>query len=508
MARITNTFKNLKWAFIAQFITLGIGLVMPRLIILTFGSAINGLTATINQIVSVMNLLQAGAVGASIFAMFKPAADNNYKQISLILHSSRSYFKKLGWVFLLLTFIVAPILAIQLADNDISFIEIILAVAILGINSSFSYFFFSFYDILFSSQQKRYFLSIASVVQSLVYYALLFTILNCKVSFIFMYVAVLLGSWIKLAVLFLIYRKQYASKLQPVEKDEKINIPNRGHLLINQISTQAVDSSPTLFIAFNYDTKMASVYSIYYLVFTVIKVLISIIHESINEVFGNLVFSGDKSKVESIFNLMLFVFIIIGTFISMCTSFLFMPFISLYTNGILDANYSIPLLALFILLYFLVYCFYMPFFTLSNVCGLYKETYLQSMVSGIVALAISFIFTRYSEMSFVLTGPIFYYLTSLIYRMIIIKNKTNWLSTIKKPVSRITLFVVMPLISFYLQQHFAIHVVSWYDLFKLSIITAFFSIIVLISYILFFEKSELMELKCYISILIKSILSR
>jgi O-antigen/teichoic acid export membrane protein len=501
MARITNTFKNFKWAFIAQLVILGIGLTMPRLIILTYGSAINGLTATIYQIISVMNLLQAGAVGASIFAMFKPAADNNYKQISLILHSSKRYFKKLGWVFLLLTFIVAPILAIKMEDNDISYIEIILAVVILGFNASFSFFFFSFYDILFSSHQRRYFLSFAGIIQSLVYYALLFTILNSKISFIFMYVAVLLGSCLKLAVLYLIYRKQYASKLLPFEEDKKINIPGRGHLLINQISTQAVESSPTLFIAFNYDFIMASVYSIYYMVFTIIKVVISIIHESVNEVFGNLVVSEDKSKVETIFNLMLFVFIIIGTFISICSAFLFMPFISLYTNGMSDVNYSVPLLALFILLYFLVYCFYIPFFTLSNVYGLYKETYKQSIVSGVMALIISYIFARYSEMFFVLIGPIFYYLSSIIYRVIIIDKIIDW-SSIKKPTSRITLFIGMPLISFYLQQHFAIHVDSLYALFEISIIIAFCAIICLIIYIIFFEKSEFRELKFYIASLI------
>ena len=507
MSRARNTFNNLKWAFIAQFIILGIGFIMPRLIILTYGSAVNGLTATINQLISVMNLLQAGAVGASIFAMFKPAAENNYKQISLILHSSKRYFKKLGWVFLLLTFIVAPIIATKMADNDISFIEIILAFLILGVNASFSFFFHSFYDILFSSHQKRYVLSLAGIIQSLVYYALLFTILNSKISFIFMYVAVLLGSLIKLTVLFLIFRKQYASKLLPIEKDEKIKIPNRGYLLINQISTQAVESSPIIFIALNFDFAMASVYSIYYMVFTMIKIVISVIHESITEVFGNLVVSGDKSKIEEIFNLMLFVFIIIGTFISICTAFLFMSFISLYTNGMSYVNYSIPLLAFFILLYFLVYCLYMPFFTLSNVYGFYKETYMQSMVSGVLSLIISFIFARYSEMSLVLIGPIFYYLSSIIYRIIIINNNIDW-STIKKPSSRITLFIVMPLISFYLQQHFDIHVNSWYALFEISIFTTFFAIILLTIYVLFFEKCELREIKLYIKSLFKSRSSR
>jgi O-antigen/teichoic acid export membrane protein len=504
LTRTTNTFRNLLWAFTAQFILLALGLVMPRLIILTYGSSVNGLTATINQILNVLNLLQAGAVGASIFAMFKPVADKNYQQMSLIIRSSKRYFNRLGWVFLLLIFIIAPIVGLNKSGNEITFEEIIFAFLILGVNVSFSFFFLSVFDIVFSSDQKRYILSISAIIQNIVYFSLLFIIISFHINFIFMYLSVLAGTCIKVIYLYLIFRKQYADKLVPVSKDEAISIPNRGYLLINQISTQAVESSPTILIAFNYDFKLASVYSIYYLVMSLVKMVITTIQVSVSEIFGNLVVSEDKKRVESVFNLMQFIYIIIGTFLSTCTAFLIMPFISLYTRGMTDVNYSIPLLAVFTIFYFLVYSLYMPYYTLSNVYGLYKETYVQSLISGIIALIISFILSRYTSMSFVLLGLILYYLSSMICRFIIIKTKIDWFTLKKLPV-RLVLFILFPLLAFYLQQHvFINYMYTWVSFISISIITAIIAVVIIALYILIFEMKEYRQSKGYFTMFIKS----
>lgn len=503
MARTKNTLRNLIWALVGQVIMLGFGFVMPRLIILTYGSSINGLTATIYQILNVLNLLQAGALGASIFAMFKPVAEGNYKQISLILQSSKIYFNRLGWLFLLLMVIVAPIVAIKNDSSDISFLEIILAFFILGINASFSFFFYSRFDILFSSDQKRYLLSIAGIVEKLIYYTLLFIILSNKFHFTYMYVAVIIGSCIKVSYLYFIYKKQYAFKIVPVEKGEYYKIPNRGYLLANQISTQAVESSPTIFIAFSYNFKLASVYSIYYLIILMIKMIINTIQVSVSEVFGNMVVSEDNKKIENVFNLMVFIYIITGVFLVTCSAFLFMPFIALYTKGMTDVNYKIPLLALFIIVYSLIYCLYMPFYTLSNVYGLYKETYKQSIITGVIALVVSFVFTMYLDMPFVLTGLIFYYLVSMIYRIIIIKRKVDWF-TLNKLSSRLVLYLFLPISAYYFQQGFVQNITSWPMLILGAFSIAIATVFIIGLYILFFERNMFFGLKGYVKLFVKS----
>ncbi|NLE63088.1 MAG: hypothetical protein GX612_04535, partial [Bacteroidales bacterium] len=266
--RTKNALRNTAFSLLLEVLLLIFGMIMPRLIILTYGSAVNGLTSAINQILSVLNLLQAGAVGASIFEMYKPVAEKDYQRISLIMDASKRYFFKLGLVFLGLVMAIAPLVAISKADAEIGKWEILISVIILGINGAYYFFILSWYDILFSSHQKRYILSIAGIIEKLIYYGLLFIVLKSGIHFMFMYVAVVCGSSIKVLYLYYIYKKNYAKYMMPVPKDNQYRIKNRGYLLWNQIATQAVESSPVILITALYDLKLVSVYAIYNLVQT------------------------------------------------------------------------------------------------------------------------------------------------------------------------------------------------------------------------------------------------
>ena len=69
----------------------------------------------------------------------------------------------------------------------------------------------------------------------------------------------------------------------------------------------------------------------------------------------------------------------------------------------------------------------MPCYTLTNVLGLFKETYKQSVVCAVIALLFS-VGAGYIYWPFVLIGPVFYYSSSLVYRMIIAKRRVTWFS--------------------------------------------------------------------------------
>lgn len=399
---------------------------MPRLIILTYGSAINGLSATIFHIISILNLIQAGAVGASILAMYKPVAEENYNQISIILNSSKIYFSRLGYIFLFLILTLSPFVAFYKSDFNISKLEIFLSMLILGINASYSFFFTSWYDILFSSHQKRYILTNTSIIEKLVYYILLFCILHFKIHFIIMYVAILLCSTIRTLFLFVIYKKTYSIKLFNVLKNNNYLIPNRGYLLASQISSHAVLSSPILIVSFSFDLKTASVFSIYAMIQSAINMIINTIQLSVSPVFGNLVVSSNSEKIQEIFNVIQFVFIVLGMLLCTCMAYLYMPFISIYTEGFTDANYKHPLLAFLFVLAVLVFCLSLPFALFINVYGFYKETYKKDIIFSLISILFSILLTNKFGMPYASVCLILYPLLTFIYRIFIIKNKISW----------------------------------------------------------------------------------
>ena len=140
--RSKNAVYNLVFSITYELMLVILGLIFPRLIINVFGSSVNGLTQTIAQILQLLSLLQAGAIGASIFQLFKPVAEKDYNLVGSIMSASRRYFTKIGVVFLVLVVVFAPILALAGDDSGILPLEKVLAFAILGLNGSFCLLFF------------------------------------------------------------------------------------------------------------------------------------------------------------------------------------------------------------------------------------------------------------------------------------------------------------------------------------------------------------------------------
>lgn len=104
-----------------------------------------------------------------------------------------------------------------------------------------------------------------------------------------------------------------------------------------------------------------------------------------------------------------------------------MPFIYLYTDGnSLDVSYIYPILAAAIVAYDVFYCMYMPCYTLTNVYGLFKETYLQAVIFAVIAAGVS-VALGLLYWPLIMVGPVLYYLSSLVYRLIVAKRKVPWL---------------------------------------------------------------------------------
>ena len=495
--RTKNALRNVIASLTYEIMLVLFGLIMPRLIINTYGSEVNGLTSTINQILQILNLLQAGAVGASIFQMFKPVAEKDYQQISIVLDASKRYFRKIGTIFLILIFIVAPVMSMS-TDSELAVWEKLVSFIILGINGAFYFFFTSWFDILFSSHQKRFMLSIASIIDKLVYYGLLFAVILLKLHFIWMYIVVMIGTLSKVTYLYIIYRKEFKPKLVKNVSDKSFKIQNKGYLLCNQISTQAVDSLPTVLITSMHGLALASVYAVYNLVQNTIKMVVRTVQLSVSEIFGNLVVSENTDRVRSVYNLMEFVFFLAAVVLCTCACFLFMPFIYLYTDcNTFDVNYIYPVLAIVVVVYDLFYCMYMPCYTLTNVLGLYRETYLQAVISAVISVAIS-IGAGLVYWPLVMLGPVFYYMSSLIYRFVIAKRNAMWL-TVGRFVRRISVVILSLIASYFAASNVygAGYTGSWITWIVHAVVCGLAVLAVVTVYVLIFERKEMKQLLKY-----------
>ena len=75
------------------------GLILPRLILSTFGSSYNGITSSITQFLSCVTLLRAGIGGVTRASLYKPLADNDMESVSAIINATSKFMQRVALIF-------------------------------------------------------------------------------------------------------------------------------------------------------------------------------------------------------------------------------------------------------------------------------------------------------------------------------------------------------------------------------------------------------------------------
>ena len=112
--------KNIVISFCGQLFVLILGIIIPRVLIINYGSDINGLISTVTQIFTYMALLEAGIGQAARNALFKPIIENDKKEISYVASVARNYFRKLTLIYglgVLILSITVPFILKSNVDN-------------------------------------------------------------------------------------------------------------------------------------------------------------------------------------------------------------------------------------------------------------------------------------------------------------------------------------------------------------------------------------------------------
>ena len=162
----TQTFmKNLVSTAVLQVITVLVGLILPRVMLVAYGSEINGLVTSISQFIAYFSLVEVGLAGAAIYALYKPLAEKNYEKTNSILTATKRFYTKAGFIFLTLIICLAVFYPFYIKAETISNIEITFLVFILGVSTTLDFFTLSKYRALLTADQKTYIISIASIIQ-------------------------------------------------------------------------------------------------------------------------------------------------------------------------------------------------------------------------------------------------------------------------------------------------------------------------------------------------------
>lgn len=422
-SRVKNTLLSTTLNITEQIVAMVFGLIVPRLVIKTFGSEVNGLTAFISQMLQVFGLLQAGMIGASIFALYEPIAKKNYEKMNVIVDASSRFYRKVAGLFFSLVLMSIPYVVYKETDTGFARWEIIVTTIIMGINATLTFLFNSRYDIIISSYQKRYLLSIATIVNKCVYYGLTVCVILLRKHFVLMYASSLIANICTILILRHYYKQLTKNWLKPAKGKNTYKIQNRNYLLCNQVVYQIINSLPLLLIANFYDLKVASVYSINFTLVNILKMVITAFMRSVTEPFGNYRVTHSKEDVFKMYRVIQsgisFVVIIFSAcFVSLSTSF-----ISIYTNNISEVNYVIPLMAFTLLTEFFFSSHKLIADLLIDIHGLYKKIYIPIFISGFISAIAMVLTAKFVDYKYIpLCSALFYLLLYVIFLPIVKKE--------------------------------------------------------------------------------------
>src|SRR5699024_7481489 len=91
---------NLITTIMFQVMNVIYGFVLPKTLILNYGSDINGLISASIQIIGYMKIVEAGLTTASIRQFYKPIVDKNTKKINDLFQSITFYYKRIANYFM------------------------------------------------------------------------------------------------------------------------------------------------------------------------------------------------------------------------------------------------------------------------------------------------------------------------------------------------------------------------------------------------------------------------
>lgn len=391
MAELTRSQKalnNTTSAFLNEFITLICGLILPRLILSHFGSAYNGVTASISQFLSVIALMKAGIGGVTRAALYKPLAEKDNKTISEIVVQTQRFMGKVALIFLAFTVVFSIIYPIWIC-TDFSWWFSFSLILIISLSTFAQYYFGLTYQMLLNADQRQ---SVVFFISGIT------TLLSTGIAAGLIYMGggihvVKLGSSVVFALspiaLYIYTRKHY--KIDTTVTTTQDLIKQRWDAVGHEVANFVNNNTDIIVLTVFSGVLEVSVYTVYQNVILSIRKILTSFITGFGAAFGSMYAREEHNLMRqnlSIFELIVFS---ITTLLYSITLVMIVPFARIYTSGVTDVNYIRPLFSIIITLAGAFSCFRIPYQSVVTAAGHYKQTRNGAFMEAIINIAISII---------------------------------------------------------------------------------------------------------------------
>ena len=309
-------------------VTIGIlGFVSNKYFADNMGMETLGLMRLFTQMVAYLNLADLGIGIASTYALYKPIAEKNHHQVSVILNTLDGFYKKIALIILILggisCFFLENIVNTPMFGN-----KIYIFWSLYIINTALSYF-FAKYSILFTANQEY---SLVRKIQGssriLINIAQLFVLVYLQ-SFLIFLILMALENLISGYFYINHYKKVYSVLPKVSEKDPSI-FKDMKNLFWHEIASVIVLSTDYIVLSKFTTLSIVAKYSTYMILYQMIMTITGILTPALSPSIGNFIATNTKDKIYLQFKKINSLYMIIGTIFVGASYYLFAPFIKVW----------------------------------------------------------------------------------------------------------------------------------------------------------------------------------
>ena len=377
-------------ALINESVMLICEFILPRQILLSYGSDVNGLVTSITQFLAFIALTEMGVGAVVKSALYKPLASGDEIETSRILKSARSFFNKIGGILILYAALLCVVFPL-ITKSDFEYAYIIPLIIAISISSIAQYYFGIVNQLLLTADQRSYVCLLLNSVSMIVNTAASIVLMRAGAGIQvvkFAAAAALLIKPIGMAV--------FVNRHYKIDKNIELHyepIKQKWNGIAQHIAAFVLSHTDVIVLSIFSTFKDVSVYNIYYMVVAGMRRLLTTAMTGVDALFGNLYARNDPG-LQKHFAMYEWIMHTGVTLLFTVTALLICPFISVYTRGVNDANYIYPVFGALLVAAYGGYCIRLPYNTMVLAAGHYKETQTSAIIEAVLNVVVSILLVR------------------------------------------------------------------------------------------------------------------
>lgn len=454
--------QNMIAILIYQLVALVAGLLVPKMILETYGAQMHGLTSTITNLSQYIMLINTGIVNVAMSALYKPFAESNYQRVNEVVNAARKTNFRMGNLSAFLVTLLAFVLAFIIHKDGIAFQITVLITLVMGMQQVLERYLICTYQIIVQASQRMYVVYIINTISYALRCIIQIGLIHAGVSLVLVQAvpaSLLVVSWIMLRAYI---TKNYPLLDKNVRADDNV-LKDRKYAFAHTTAGIIVNNSSVLLLTVFCNQIAVSIFAVYNLV-------IQHLHNVILTIFSrsNLTQIGKAAKTESVDELRerysrieITFCIIVAIAYSVCSVGI-IPFVNLYTRGQSAVDYINYPLCFSLLMFGVFNGLREPGIMILDALAHYKQTQRSAILEAVIDVVVSVIGVCLWGISGVALGLA----SSFVYRYFVLMRYVNcavlgqpWIKSLRRGAQ--SLFIIA-VIFFLLSQPVQAFCTTWF----------------------------------------------